>query len=34
MDMNYTLSIMPQEEAYYHLASVMEQLSNACKYLI
>uniref|UniRef100_A0AAZ3P1G5 ZP domain-containing protein n=1 Tax=Oncorhynchus tshawytscha TaxID=74940 RepID=A0AAZ3P1G5_ONCTS len=26
MDMNYTLSIMPQEEAYYHLASVMEQL--------
>ncbi|XP_023829988.1 uncharacterized protein [Salvelinus sp. IW2-2015] len=29
MDMNYTLSIMPQEEAYYHLASVMEQLSNA-----
>ncbi|CDQ67026.1 unnamed protein product [Oncorhynchus mykiss] len=34
MDMNYTLSIMPQEEAYYHLASVMEQLSDACKDLI
>uniref|UniRef100_A0A4W5NLE8 Uncharacterized protein n=1 Tax=Hucho hucho TaxID=62062 RepID=A0A4W5NLE8_9TELE len=34
MDINYTLSIMPQEEAYYHLASVMEQLSNACKDLM
>ncbi|CAB1343049.1 unnamed protein product [Coregonus sp. 'balchen'] len=29
MDINYTLSIMPQEEAYYHLASVVEQLSDA-----
>ncbi|KAL0967513.1 hypothetical protein UPYG_G00253210 [Umbra pygmaea] len=29
MDINYTLSIMPQEDSYYHLASAVETLSDA-----
>uniref|UniRef100_A0A3P8ZLR7 ZP domain-containing protein n=1 Tax=Esox lucius TaxID=8010 RepID=A0A3P8ZLR7_ESOLU len=28
VDINYTLSIMPQEEPYFHLASVVKQLSD------
>ncbi|KAJ8009235.1 hypothetical protein DPEC_G00086790 [Dallia pectoralis] len=29
VDINYTLSIMPQEESYFHVASVVKQLTDA-----